>query len=295
VQIIRYATVDGSVHCGVAVDGAVRRLAVPVLAALLRLPLAEARAAVEAGGPVEPDPVRLLPPVDGHTEVWAAGVTYLRSRAARREESAVADVYDLVYDADRPELFFKSVAWRVCGHGEPVGIRPDSGLDVPEAEVAVVVNAEGAVFGYAICDDVSSRSIEGANPLYLPQAKVYAGACALGPGIRPAWEVPDPDRLEITVTVRRGDAVAWRATTSTALLRRSFAEMVDWMRRAAAYPDGFILSTGTGAVPELAFTLRAGDHVIIEVPELGVLDNEVRLAHPTAFTWLADGPARTPR
>ena len=287
--IVRYATVDGSVHCGTLSGDEVRRLAVPALAELLRRPGAEARAVVEAGGPVEPEPVRLLPPIDGRTEVWAAGVTYTRSREARREESAVADVYDLVYDAERPELFFKSVAWRVSGPGEPIGIRADSTVDVPEAEVAVVVNADGALFGYTICNDVSSRSIEGENPLYLPQAKIYAGACALGPGIRPAWEVPDPDRLDVAVRVRREDSVAWQAATSTALLHRPFADLVDWARRAAAFPDGFVLSTGTGAVPDLSFTLRPGDRVTIEVPEIGALDNEVRVADPAAFAWLLDG------
>jgi 2-dehydro-3-deoxy-D-arabinonate dehydratase len=290
VLIVRYATVDGSVHSGTLTGDEVRRLAVPTLAELLQQPEARARDLVEAGGPVEPEPARLLPPVDGRTEVWAAGVTYTRSREARREESAVADVYDLVYDAERPELFFKSVAWRVCGPGEPIGIRADSAIDVPEAEVAVVVNAEGAILGYTICNDVSSRSIEGENPLYLPQAKVYAGACALGPGIRPAWEVPGPERLNIEVSVRRGGEVVWQAATSTALLHRPFADLIDWTRRASAFPDGFVLSTGTGAVPDLSFTLRPGDRVTIEIPEIGVLDNEVHVADPAAFAGLLDGP-----
>ena len=145
----------------------------------------------------------LLPPIDGGTEVWAAGVTYARSRSAREEESSVSRVYELVYEADRPELFFKSVAWRVVTDGEPIGIRQDSDVNVPEAELALVVNAAGETVGYTVCNDVSSRSIEGENPLYLPQAKMYAGSCALASGIRPAWEVTDPGRLGIELEVSR--------------------------------------------------------------------------------------------
>ncbi len=163
------------------------------LAELLARSVAEIRSAVEqalAAAPVEGE-TRLLPPVDGRTEVWASGVTYERSRDARVEESTEKSVYEKVYEADRPELFFKSVAWRVVTDGEPIGIRADSDLNVPEPEVAIVLTSGGEIAGYLVCDDVSSRVIEGENPLYLPQAKVYAGACALSAGIRPAWEVDD--------------------------------------------------------------------------------------------------------
>lgn len=285
--IIRYET-DGAAHVGVAGDdGVVRRLGVPSLGALLALPLDGIRALVERGGPVEHDVRRRLPPVDGRTEVWASGVTYVRSREARREESRAADVYSLVYDADRPELFFKSAAWRVSGDGEPIGVRPDSTVDVPEPELALVLNAGGETVGYTVCDDVSSRSIEGENPLYLPQAKVYAGACAVGPGIRPAWEVPDATALGITLVVRRGDEVAFEGTTSTSLLHRTLDDLVSHLFRCTHFPEGAILSTGTGLVPGMDFTLRAGDVVAIGVESVGTLTNPVVAASPDAFAWLA--------
>ena len=174
------------------------------VAALLRRSLAEIRALVDAAGEVvdaaEVEPRSI---VDGRMEVWAAGVTYTRSRAARAEESTIADVYDRVYDAERPELFFKSVPWRVVIGGEPIGVRADSPINVPEPELAVVVNSSAEIVGYTICNDVSSRSIEGENPLYLPQAKVYEAACAVAATIRPAWEVDDPYDLAIDVAVER--------------------------------------------------------------------------------------------
>ena len=148
----------------------------------------------------------MLAPIDGQTEVWAAGVTYKRSEEARVEESATPDIYSRVYRAERPELFFKANARRVAGPDAPVVVRSDSTWDVPEPEVAIVVNARGEIVGYTIGNDVSSRSIEGENPLYLPQAKVYAGSCALGPGITPAWEVADPYALGIRMRIERGGA-----------------------------------------------------------------------------------------
>ena len=175
-----------------------------------------ARALVDAGPGVALTEVTLLAPVDGLTEVWAAGVTYRTSRDARMEESdRAADVYQQVYDAVRPELFFKSTAWRVSGDGEPIAIRSDSTVDVPEPELALVVNRHAEIVGYTICNDVSSRSIEGENPLYLPQAKVYLGGCALGPGVVPAWEVPDPLRLTIEMTITRAGRGVWSGSTST--------------------------------------------------------------------------------
>ncbi|MDP9793228.1 2-dehydro-3-deoxy-D-arabinonate dehydratase [Catenuloplanes nepalensis] len=285
--IIRYETA-GAVHVGVAEDdGTVRRLGVPSLGLLLALPTDEIRSVVERSGPAEDGAVKRLPPVDGQTEVWASGVTYVRSRAARREESQAPDVYSLVYDAERPELFFKSAAWRVCGDGEPIGIRPDSAVDVPEPELALVLNATGRIVGYTVCDDVSSRSIEGENPLYLPQAKVYAGSCALGPGIRPAWEVPDATALGIGVVVRRGSGVAFEGTTSTSLLHRTLDDLAAYLFRSMHFPEGAILSTGTGLVPALDFTLHEGDVVEITVDGVGTLTNPVVAATPAAFAWLA--------
>ncbi|WP_051797091.1 fumarylacetoacetate hydrolase family protein [Catenuloplanes japonicus] len=285
--IIRYET-DGATHVGVADDdGSVRRLGVPTLGLLLQRPLEEIRSMVVEGGTPEPGPIRPLPPVDGRTEVWASGVTYVRSREARREESQVADVYSLVYEAERPELFLKSAAWRVVGDGEPIGIRPDSTVDVPEPELALVLNAHAQTVGYTVCDDVSSRSIEGENPLYLPQAKVYAGACAVGPGIRPAWELPDPTALAITLSIRRDDTVAFEGATSTSLLHRPLAGLVEHLFRCTHFPEGAVLSTGTGLVPDLDFTLAEGDEVEIGIEGIGTLTNPVVAALPADFTWLA--------
>src|SRR3984957_8297709 len=164
--------------------------------------------------------ISVLAPVDGATEVWAAGVTYERSMHARVEESEdSADIYDKVYTAPRPELFFKSAAWRVAGPGDRVSARADSQVDVPEPELAAVLNADGDVVGYTICNDMSSRSIEGENPLSLPEAKIYLGGCAVGPWIVPAWEVPDPYALTIELTISRGGEPAWTGQASTAGLR----------------------------------------------------------------------------
>ena len=292
--VIRYA-VDNDSFAGVRTGNEVRRFPGTELAELLRLPAAGFRAEVErvaAQGPVEDREIRLLPPVDGLTEVWASGVTYERSSAARQEESVVADVYSRVYDAERPELFFKSVAWRVVGTGEPIGIRTDSAIDVPEPELAVVVNAGGEIVGYTVCDDVSSRSIEGENPLYLPQAKVYAGCCALGPGIRPFWEVDDAYALGVSAEVRRGGERVWDASTSTKMLHRRLDDLVGYLGRQLALPDGAVLSTGTGIVPDLDFTLAVGDTVTVTVDGIGTRSNPVVAASPAAFAWWQTGPAR---
>ena len=219
----------------------------------------------------------LLAPVDGRTEVWAAGVTYERSRTARMEESEQsADIYDRVYAAERPELFFKSAAWRVSGPGEPVSVRSDSAIDVPEPELAVVLNAAGEVVGYTICNDMSSRSIEGENPLYLPQAKIYLGGCAVGPWIRPAWEVPDPYALTIELTIARDGAVAWAGQREHrgAAPDRSTSWPGTCSARTSSRP-GAVLSTGTSLVPDLPFTLEAGDEVRIRISGIGELVNPV--------------------
>jgi 2-dehydro-3-deoxy-D-arabinonate dehydratase len=291
VQIIRYAGPDG-VRVGVTGEAGPRVLPVASVAELLSMPLDRMRSVVEAAGRPAGGSLRPLPPVDGLTEVWACGVTYERSSEARQEESDVADVYARVYQADRPELFFKSPAWRVCGDGEPIGIRPDSEISVPEPELALVCNAAAEIVGVTICDDVSSRSIEGQNPLYLPQAKIYAGACAIGPGITPVWEVDDIGALAVTVSVRRGGAVAWSGETSTAQLHRELSELVEYLFRSASFPHGVVLSTGTGLVPELSFTLAPGDEVEIGIAGVGTLTNVVRLT--TGFGWLTPSPDRLP-
>jgi 2-dehydro-3-deoxy-D-arabinonate dehydratase len=245
------------------------------LAELLALPLAEARSLVESATDWHPasDDVPLLPPVD-RQEVWAAGVTYLRSRDGRAEESAHASMYDLVYNAERPEVFFKATPERVVPPGAPVGIRADSGWDVPEPEIGLVVNSRAELFGYVAGNDVSSRSIEGENPLYLPQAKVYSRSCALGPGIVPAWERPDAP-VRIAMQIERDGQVVFEGATSTADMRRSFGELVDWLFRAMDYPAGVVLLTGTGVVPGGDFTLREGDRIVVDVSEVGVLSNPV--------------------
>jgi 2-dehydro-3-deoxy-D-arabinonate dehydratase len=218
---------------------------------------------------------RLLAPIDGLTEVWAAGVTYKRSEEARVEESSTPDIYTRVYRAERPEFFFKASPRRVSAPDQPISVRADSTWDVPEPELAVVANAAGEIVGYTIANDVSSRSIEGENPLYLPQAKIYAGSCAVGPLITPAWHIADPYALGIRMRIHRGAALYWQGETSMREFARRLEELVDYLFREDDFPDGVILSTGTALVPESPFTLEAGDVVEIEIDELGSLRNPV--------------------
>jgi len=217
-------------------------------------------------------PLTVLAPVD-RQEVWAAGVTYRRSRDARKDESTVADVYDRVYAAERPELFFKAAGWRVSGPGDPIGIRADSTWDVPEPELGVVVAADGAIAGWVIGNDMSSRSIEGDNPLYLPQAKVYEHSCALGPCLVPRDAVALP--MGIHLRIERAGAPAFEGSTSTAEIVRSFEDLVAALVQALPFPDGAILLTGTGVVPGADFTLRPDDVVEIRIDGLGRLRNRV--------------------
>jgi 2-dehydro-3-deoxy-D-arabinonate dehydratase len=296
-RVVRYLLTDQPTPAvGVELEDGIRPVAVTSVGDLLGRPLTEIRALAEdaiGAAPVGPGAV-LLPPVDGRTEVWAAGVTYYRSREGRMAESASADVYDRVYESERPELFFKCAAWRAVTNGEPIGIRSDSAVNVPEPELAIVLNRHAEIVGYTVCDDVSSRSIEGDNPLYLPQAKVYAGSCALADGIRPAWEVPAADSLEIELTVERDGTVAWHGTASTGQMRRSIRDLADYLFRAEQFPDGAVLSTGTGIVPELSFTLVDGDRVTVRVQAVGVLVNEV-VSGRERFGWLAGAPTSRPR
>jgi 2-dehydro-3-deoxy-D-arabinonate dehydratase len=274
-MLVRYVDGNGDVHIGMSDDGVVRRLPVPSIGDLLAGDLERIQTLVDSAGPIEENFVRLLAPVDGATEVWAAGVTYRRSRDARIKESAQADPYERVYTAERPELFFKSQAWRVSGPGEPVAIRSDSTVDVPEPELAVAVTASAEIAGYTLCNDMSSRSIEGENPLYLPQAKTYAGSCALGPGIVLGREMDDPTGLIIRLEVRRSEAVVFAGRTDTGQLVRSISDLVRWLYAEQHFPHGAVLSTGTGIVPDLDFTLRNGDVVTVSVDEIGELTNPV--------------------
>ena len=225
---------------------------------------------------VPPPPAELLPPVASQ-EVWAAGVTYFRSRTARMEESRSAgggDFYDRVYEAERPELFFKATAHRVRGHGQAVRIRGDARWNVPEPELTLAVTARGTIVGYTIGNDMSSRDIEGENPLYLPQAKVYDGSCGLGPGLYVSPE-PLPPETVIGIAITRGGAAVFEGATSLAAMKRTPGELVDYLYRDNSFPAGCLLLTGTGIVPPDAFTLAAGDRVAITIEPIGTLVNTV--------------------
>jgi 2-dehydro-3-deoxy-D-arabinonate dehydratase len=227
----------------------------------------------DPGVPVES--VALLAPLDDQ-EVWAAGVTYKRSREARERESAgAARFYDLVYNASRPELFFKAPARRVVGPGGAVRIRRDSRWSVPEPELALLVSPTLKIAGYTIGNDMSSRDIEGENPLYLPQAKFYDGACALGPAVTLAGDLPSPDAAVIRLLIARGGAVVFDGATTLAAMHRSFEDLVTWLGRETSFPDGVVLLTGTGVVPPDDFTLAVGDEITMEIAGIGKLTNVV--------------------
>lgn len=224
---------------------------------------------------VEQSAVAWLPPIN-QQEVWAAGVTYKRSETARKEESkGAARFYNAVYKADRPELFFKANPHRVVGHQQPIHIRSDSDWNVPEPEMTLVLNPDLAIVGYTIGNDVSSRSIEGENPLYLPQAKTYLGSCALGPLITLAEEALDPSQLNIRLLVIRDGKTMFDGTTSTNMMARTITDLVGWLGRDNRFPKGCFLLTGTGIVPDQGFTLASGDVVEIEIERLGKLVNVV--------------------
>ncbi|MCC7022716.1 MAG: fumarylacetoacetate hydrolase family protein [Thermomicrobiales bacterium] len=208
-------------------------------------------------------------------EVWAAGVTYKRSRDARMEESTEEDVYERVYDADRPEIFFKATPNRVAGPGEPVAVRGDSGWDVPEPELVLLLNAHGEIVGYTIGNDVSSRAIEGDNPLYLPQAKLYSRSAALGPSIVTVDEIDNASNLSIDITIRRDGESRYSDATSTSRMHRTFDDLATYLFRCNEFPAGAFLMTGTGLVPPSDFTLEDGDEVTISIDRIGSLTNSV--------------------
>jgi 2-dehydro-3-deoxy-D-arabinonate dehydratase len=219
--------------------------------------------------------VRLLTPVE-RQEVWAAGVTYLRSRTARTAESHHdASAYDRVYEANRPELFFKALPEKVVGPDEPTGIRADSRWSVPEPELALVLNSRGHLVGYTIGNDVSARDIEGENLLYLPQAKVYNRSCAIGPSILIGPPESHARQWPVHLAIRRSDRLVWQGSTSVGQLKRPFADLVQPLFASQSFPHGAVLLTGTGIVPPDEFRLQPGDLVRIEIPEIGVLDNPV--------------------
>ena len=213
----------------------------------------------------------------GSQEVWAAGVTYFRSRSARMEESKSAgggSFYDRVYSAERPELFFKSQPQKVVGPWGTVGIRSDAQWSVPEPELALLADAGGRIVGYTIGNDMSSRDIEGQNPLYLPQAKVYNRSCALGPGILMTRE-PLPESTRITIAIERDEAVEFAGETTLKQMKRRPAELVQYLFRDQSFPAGCFLLTGTGIVPPDSFTLKPGDVIRIGIDGIGMLVNTV--------------------
>ncbi|MBD0252894.1 MAG: fumarylacetoacetate hydrolase family protein [Rubrobacter sp.] len=240
---------------------------------LLEVPAADARSLLERQALGDAADDVLLPPVEPGHEIWASGVTYLQSKDAREVESSDADAYDRVYVAARPELFFKALGWRAVGHGDTVRVREDSHWNVPEPELVLIVNSRMEVVGYTAGNDVSSRDIEGENPLYLPQAKIYDGSCSLGPGIVLCG--PDALRdLAITMSIRRGDGTIFEDKVATAQMKRRPEELAGYLGKELAFPAGALLMTGTGIVPGDDFTLKVGDRVVISVGEL-VLENEV--------------------
>ncbi|HEY5219146.1 MAG TPA: fumarylacetoacetate hydrolase family protein [Gemmatimonadaceae bacterium] len=218
----------------------------------------------------------ILAPV-GSQEVWAAGVTYVRSRSARMEESKDSGggtFYDRVYSAARPELFFKAVAWRARGPEQSVRIRRDSQWNVPEPELALCINSRGEIIGYTIANDMSSRDIEGENPLYLPQAKIYDGGCALGPALL-VRSTPLPAATAIALRIERLGTVAFEGATTLSQMRRTGPELVEYLYRETSFPRGCVLLTGTGVVPPDSFTLRSGDEIRIDIAPIGTLVNRV--------------------
>jgi len=266
--LTRHTTPDGPRW---AIDGQFLPLAFS-LRLLLALPASALRtlASLSTG---EPASGALLAPLEAEHEVWASGVTYLRSRDARQAESVVGDVYARVYGAERPELFFKALGWRVVGEGAGIRVRADSTWNVPEPELVLVINRQGEIVGYTAGNDVSSRSIEGENPLYLPQAKVYTGACALGPGLT-LLESASPGDLTIRLEIQRSGENIFRAQTQTSQMKRRLEELVAYLGRELDFPQGVFLMTGTGIVPGEDFTLQPGDHVAVTVGQL-TLQNDV--------------------
>lgn len=254
---------------GVTVDRLARGLVDRGAPITLSIEDLHANSAEQNGGPVLELP--LLAP-----EVWAAGVTYADSMRERQAESGSPDAYAKVYNADRPEVFFKATPSRLVGPYGEVGIRADSTWNVPEPELAFVL-FDGQIAGYTCGNDMSSRDIEGANPLYLPQAKLYDRGCAIGPCFVTPETVGDPQNLTVTLTIERGGSVAFEGGTSTAEMKRDCEYIADWLQRHNPVPDGTTVVTGTGVIPPMDFTLEAGDVVHVEIEKIGRLTNTVTI------------------
>lgn len=281
-KLVKARSADGGIVVGILEQDRVERLDIgpsrPIscLSALLeQLPGKQIDACRANAPPVPLSDLQLLVPIDDQ-EVWAAGVTYRRSRTARMEESeGAAQFYDKIYQADRPELFFKATPHRVVGPNQGVRIRRDARWNVPEPELALVINSKRSVVGFTIGNDMSSRDIEGENPLYLPQAKVYDACCALGPAILLAEPAITMDRAAIALKISRNGQTVFAGEANTAQMARGFADLVDWLWRETTFPSGVILLTGTGIIPPDDFTLEAGDNVEIAIEGIGTLANRV--------------------
>lgn len=274
-QLCKVQLGDGTVRGGIVEAGQVRFLK-GSLSEVLHAPdpAAAARSQLTADGKPLTE-VLLLAPVD-RQEIWAAGVTYKRSREARERESVgAAQFYDKVYNAERPELFLKATAERVVGPGHVVHIRRDARWSVPEPELTLVISPELRVVGFTVGNDMSSRDIEGDNPLYLPQAKVYDNSCAVGPYITLAAAMPPRDQIDIRLTIDRQGQRVFEGATSVAAMKRSLEDLVSWLGRETSYPHGALLLTGTGVVPPDDFTLAEGDLVHIDISGVGRLSNPV--------------------
>lgn len=279
VGVLRGETVHDISHCFPAlvdvfrdsvgdVDGLIAAVGRAADDASLRFP------AAELDNQPAPEAAHWLPPLD-EQEVWAAGVTYIASRKARQEEATDGgDVYARVYDAERPEIFFKASSKNTVGHLDAAGIRKDSRWNVPEPELGLVVNPAMEMLGFTIGNDMSSRDIEGANPLYLPQAKVYTASCAIGPGIllAPSYSWP---AATIRLVISRAGAEQFTGAISTDQIKRRIPELIDYLGRSNSYPGGAILLTGTAIVPDADFTLQPGDLVDISIDGIGALRNSV--------------------
>jgi 2-dehydro-3-deoxy-D-arabinonate dehydratase len=281
-KLCRFKAAGGDVHIGLVTSGGtvveLTRGGVRDMSSLIeRADVAEELARLaRAGLPEHPlERVRLLTPVESQ-EVWAAGVTYLRSKEARMEESEFsASAYDRVYDAVRPEIFFKSLPDKVVSPGDAVGIRRDARWNVPEPELALVINSSARIVGFTIGNDMSSRDIEGENLLYLPQAKIYARSCSVGP-----WIVVGPDEAEarqwsIQLEIERRGVVVFAGETRVGQIKRTFTELVEYLFRSQQFPNGVVLLTGAGVVPPDSFTLEADDRVRITIAGIGTLENPV--------------------
>jgi len=276
---IRYGTWDECL--GILADGIVTPLTwndqyrslTDILAA--DDPAAAAGSLPPRGAKVPVQSVQVLAPID-RQEVWAAGVTYKRSKVARMEESeGAARFYDLVYEAPRPELFFKANPHRVVGPGQAVRIRKDAKWNVPEPELALVLDSKLRLVGFTIGNDMSSRDIEGENPLYLPQAKVYDACCALGPAITLIEDMPPHDEIDISIVIERAKKKVFSGSTNITQLNRTFEDLIGWLGRDNSFPHGVILLTGTGIVPTEEFTLQPEDQISITIAGIGTLSNSV--------------------